>query len=33
MLEACWYLDNAPKKAIWTTAVKRKYMNIGASQL
>jgi hypothetical protein len=24
MLEAWWYLDNAPKKAIWTTAVKRK---------
>jgi hypothetical protein len=33
MLEAWWYLDNAPKKAIWTTAVKRKYMNTGASQL
>ena len=24
MLEAWWYLNNAPKKAIWTTAVKRK---------
>jgi hypothetical protein len=24
MLEAWWYLDNAPKKAIWTTAVKKK---------
>ena len=24
MLEAWWYLDNAPKKAIQTTAVKRK---------
>ena len=24
MLETWWYLDNAPKKAIWTTAVKRK---------
>jgi histidyl-tRNA synthetase len=24
MLEAWWYLDNAPKKAIWTTAVTRK---------
>ena len=24
MLEAWWYLDNVPKKAIWTTAVKRK---------
>ena len=24
MLEAWWYLDNAPKKTIWTTAVKRK---------
>jgi hypothetical protein len=21
---AWWYLDNAPKKAIWTTAVKKK---------
>ena len=26
MLEAWWYLDNAPKKAIWTTAVKRKIL-------
>jgi hypothetical protein len=24
MLEAWWYLDNVQKKAIWTTAVKRK---------
>ena len=24
MLEAWWYVDNAPKKVIWTTAVKRK---------
>jgi hypothetical protein len=33
ILEAWWYLDNAPKKAIWTIAVKRKLLNTGASQL
>jgi hypothetical protein len=23
--EASWYLDNSPKKSVWTTTVKRKH--------